>query len=251
MSVPVIQMKGVRKAFAEQDVLRGIDLEIGAGEAVVVIGRSGSGKSVMLKQMCGLIRPDSGEVWVDGLRIDRLGERALVPTRRRLGYVFQGSALFDSMTVSENVRLPLVEQRTSVDEAAERVQRALERVGLGDSGDKMPSELSGGMKKRVGLARAIVGDVVSILYDEPTTGLDPVTAASINDLILQLNCDLKITSIAVTHDMASAFRIADRIAMLHEGVIHFTGTPEEVRDVADPIVRQFVEGRSSPVAGDV
>lgn len=250
MNEPVIELRGVHKAFGEQKVLRGLDLAIGAGEAVAVIGRSGSGKSVMLKHMCGLIRPDRGEVWVEGRRIDHLGDRELVPVRRRLGYVFQGSALFDSMTVWENLALPLVEQRMARDEIRERVGRALERVGLSDSGGKMPSELSGGMKKRVGLARAIVADVVSILYDEPTTGLDPVTSASINDLFLQLNCELKITSVTVTHDMASAFRIADRIAMLHDGVIHFVGNPEETRAASDPIVRQFVEGRSTLDEGD-
>ena len=251
MNEPVMELRGVHKAFGGQQVLDGIDLQIGAGETVAVIGRSGTGKSVMLKHMCGLIRPDRGEVWVEGRRIDRLSERALVPTRRRLGYVFQGAALFDSLTVRENLALPLVEQRMGREEIGDRVDLALRRVDLADAGHKMPSELSGGMRKRVGLARAIVGDVLSILYDEPTTGLDPVTSASINDLILQLNCELKITSVAVTHDMPGAFRIADRIALLHDGIIRFVGSPEEIRRAPDPVVRQFVEGRAMPAEGGV
>lgn len=249
MNEPVMELRAVHKAFGGQHVLNGVDLRIDEGETVAVIGRSGSGKSVMLKHMCGLIRPDRGEVWVEGRRIDRLSERALVPTRRRLAYVFQGAALFDSLTVRENLALPLVEQRMCRDEIRRRVDLALRRVDLADAADKMPSALSGGMRKRVGLARAIVGDALSILYDEPTTGLDPVTSASINDLILHLNCELKITSVAVTHDMAGAFLIADRIALLHDGVIRFLGSPEEIRRASDPVVRQFVEGRARPEEG--
>jgi len=249
MSEPVIQLIDVHKAFGPNRVLRGINFDVSAGEAVVVIGRSGTGKSVMLKHICSLIRPDRGEVRFDGRRIDDRSERALVPVRRRIGYVFQGAALFDSLTVAENLALPLVEQGMARSDIDAGVGAALRRVDLAGSESTMPSDLSGGMKKRVGLARAIVGNPSAILYDEPTTGLDPVTGDSINELIVQLNCELSITSIAVTHDMASAFRIADRIAMLHEGVIWFTGTPEETREAEDPIVRQFVEGRAKPREG--
>ncbi len=250
MNRPMIELREVRKSFGPQEVLKGLCFEVAEGETVVVIGRSGCGKSVMLKHICGLMRPDSGEVRVAGERVDDRKERHLVSIRRKIGFVFQGAALFDSLDVRGNLALSLVEQRLPRREIDERVRRALAQVELEGIETKMPSELSGGMKKRVGLARAIVGDPSIILYDEPTTGLDPVTADSINELILHLKHRLRITSVAVTHDMTSAYRIADRIAMLHDGRIRFVGTPEEIRSCDDAIVRQFVEGRARLEGGE-
>jgi phospholipid/cholesterol/gamma-HCH transport system ATP-binding protein len=239
----MIQIQDLHKSFNGAEVLRGVDFEVCDGETVVVIGRSGGGKSVLLKHLCGLLRPDSGRVIVDGVDIEPLSERELTPIRKKFGVLFQGGALFDSMTVFENVAFPLREERKlDESEITKRVEQALTIVDLLNAKDKKPAELSGGMRKRAGLARACVAHAKYILYDEPTTGLDPVLADHINDLILRTRDQLRVTSLAVTHDMTSAYKIADRIAMLHEGRIHAVGTPKEIQTTTDPIVRQFVTG---------
>jgi phospholipid/cholesterol/gamma-HCH transport system ATP-binding protein len=239
----MIQIQDLRKSFNGTEVLRGVDLELHDRETLVVIGRSGGGKSVLLKHLCGLLKPDSGRVIVDGVDIEPLTERQLTPIRKKFGVLFQGAALFDSMTVFENVAFPLREERKLEEgEITKRVEQALTIVDLLNAKDKKPAELSGGMRKRAGLARACVADAKYILYDEPTTGLDPVLADHINDLILRTRDQLHVTGLAVTHDMTSAYKIADRIAMLHEGRIHAVGTPKEIQATTDPIVRQFVTG---------
>jgi phospholipid/cholesterol/gamma-HCH transport system ATP-binding protein len=239
----MIQIRGLQKSFNSAQVLRGVDFEIPDGETVVIIGRSGCGKSVLLKHLCGLLKPDAGSVAVDGAEIVALSERALTPIRKKFGVLFQSAALFDSMTVFENVAFPLREERKlSEAEIAKRVEEALDIVDLLEAKDKKPAELSGGMRKRVGLARAVVQYPKYVLYDEPTTGLDPILADNINDLILRLRDHFHVTGVAVTHDMISAYKIADRIAMLHDGRIHTVGTPQEIQSSTDPIVRQFVTG---------
>ncbi len=239
----MIQIQDLRKSFNGAQVLRGVDFEIHDGETLVIIGRSGGGKSVLLKHLCGLLRPDAGRVIVDGVDIEPLSERELTPIRKKFGVLFQGGALFDSMTVFENVAFPLHEERKLDEpEITKRVEQALTIVDLLNAKDKKPAELSGGMRKRAALARACVANPKYILYDEPTTGLDPVLADHINDLILRTRDQLHVTSLAVTHDMTSAYKIADRIAMLYEGRIHAVGTPKEIQATADPIVRQFVTG---------
>jgi phospholipid/cholesterol/gamma-HCH transport system ATP-binding protein len=241
----LIRFSGVEKRFAGQQVLNGVDLEIEKGETLVIIGRSGSGKSVLVKHLLGLIKPDAGSIQFDGEEITTLGRKELYSLRNRFGYLFQGAALFDSLTVCENVGLGLKENtRAGAKEIRTTACEKLSMVGLEDVEDKKPAELSGGMQKRVGLARAIAMDPDVVIYDEPTTGLDPIMADVINDLILDLQRGLEITSLVVTHDMTSAFKIADRIAMLYEGKIIFTGRPEELRATEDPVVRQFIEGRS-------
>jgi phospholipid/cholesterol/gamma-HCH transport system ATP-binding protein len=241
----MIRIEKLTKAFKDLPVLQGVDFEIRDGETVVIIGRSGCGKSVLLKHLCGLLKPDSGQVVVDGVDIVPLSERELSPIRPRFGFLFQGAALFDSMSLFDNVAFPLREQRTCAEpEIARRVQEALEIVGLAGAGEKKPAELSGGMKKRAGLARACVTTPKYLLYDEPTTGLDPIRADSINHLVLRLRDRFHVTGVAVTHDMASAYKIADRIAMLHEGRIHAVGTPPEIQATKDPIVQQFIRGQS-------
>lgn len=239
----MIQIEGLRKSFADLEVLRGVDFEIHDGETVVIIGRSGCGKSVLLKHLCGLLRPDSGRVIVDGVDIVPLSEREMTPTRKKFGVLFQGAALFDSMTVFDNVAFPLREERKfDEDEITKRVEEALAIVDLLRAKNKKPAELSGGMRKRAGLARACVAHPKYILYDEPTTGLDPVLADDINDLVLRMRDHFHVTSFAVTHDMISAYKIGDRIAMLHEGRIHAVGTPKEIQATTDPIVRRFITG---------
>lgn len=241
----MIEARAVRKDFGRQAVLRGVDLRIETGEAVVIIGRSGEGKSVLLKHLIGLLHPDAGEVLVDGEDIGRMNERELLRVRSKFGMLFQGAALFDSMTVAENVGFALHRLgQGSETEIASKVSEALEMVELGGSAEKKPSELSGGMKKRVGLARAIVYRPKIILYDEPTTGLDPIVADSIDQLIIRVSQRLKVTSIAVTHDMRSAARIGTRILMLHEGRIYASDTPEIIFNSNDPIVSRFVKGIS-------
>jgi phospholipid/cholesterol/gamma-HCH transport system ATP-binding protein len=243
----VIEIRDLHKSYNGQAVLRGTTLTIGDGESVVVIGRSGCGKSVLLKHIVGLIKPDSGQIVIDGTDIVPLNERELGPTRMQMGLLFQSAALFDSMTVAGNVGFPLREQRNlSKSEIEAKVSEALEIVGLAGTQEKMPAELSGGMRKRVGLARAVICRPKYILYDEPTTGLDPLVADSINNLILQLSERFNCTSIAVTHDMKSAYKIADRIAMLHEGRILLTGTPEEIQSSSDPVVKKFITGTADP-----
>ncbi|HYO11019.1 MAG TPA: ABC transporter ATP-binding protein [Tepidisphaeraceae bacterium] len=240
-----IELRNVSKRFGSLVVLRNLTLAIEKGQSLVVIGASGTGKSVMLKHIVGLLRPDHGEVWIDGRRIDNLAERDLVDVRTRFGFLFQMGALFDSLTVAENVAFPVVEHtHKPAEEIAAIVKTKLRQIGLPDAGPKMPGELSGGQKKRVALARAIALDPEVILYDEPTTGLDPVRSDVINELILKLQRELHVTSIVVTHDMNSAFKVADRIVMLHEGRIVFDGTPDEIQKSEDPDVKRFVQGEA-------
>jgi phospholipid/cholesterol/gamma-HCH transport system ATP-binding protein len=241
-----IAIEGLYKSFGDKVVLAGMDFAIQRGETIVIIGRSGVGKSVLLKLIVRLLEADAGKVWVDGVEVGALSREELFLLRRRFGMLFQGAALFDSMSICENVGLALREhERLSDLEIRASACQRLAMVGLRDAEDKLPSELSGGMKKRAGLARAIIMEPDYILYDEPTTGLDPITADAINDLILELQEKLKVTSIVVTHDMASAFKIADRIAMLNEGKIVYAAPVEEVRRTENPLVRQFIEGSAS------
>jgi phospholipid/cholesterol/gamma-HCH transport system ATP-binding protein len=241
----MIKIVDLHKSFGQNRVLRGVDLEIARGETMVIIGQSGSGKSVLLKHLMGILRPDRGEIWVDGLEITRLRDEEILRITRKFGMLFQAAALFDSMTVGANVAFGL-ERHT--DHSPEEVRRiaaeSLERVGLKGIENLMPYELSGGMKKRVGLARAIAYRPEIILYDEPSTGLDPIRADSINDLIIQTKRDLSATSVVITHDMVSSYKVADRIAMLYEGRIIETGTPAEIQASENPVVRQFIHGRA-------
>ena len=241
----LIELRNVSKRFGRLIVLRDLTLKIDEGQSIVIIGASGSGKSVMLKHIVGLLRPDSGEVFFDGERIDNLPEKRLSELRTNFGFLFQMGALFDSLTVADNVAFPLVEHtQKPPDEITRIVQEKLKMIGLPESGPKMPGELSGGQKKRVALARAIALGPRVILYDEPTTGLDPIRSDVINELIIKLQRELQVTSITVTHDMQSAFKIADRIVMLYEGQLIFDGTPEEVRTTDEPIVKRFVLGEA-------
>ncbi len=245
--MPLIELKNLHKRFGRLVVLDGVDLSIEAGQSLVVLGASGSGKSVMLKHIVGLLKPDKGEVWFDGIRIDTLPERQLMPIRRRFGFLFQMGALFDSETVAENVAFPLVEHtRKSPEEIRRIVAEKLRMIGLPDVGNKMPADLSGGQRKRVALARAIALDPEVILYDEPTTGLDPIRSDVINELILRLKRQMNVTSIVVTHDMQSAFKVADRIVMLADGKLIADGTPDEIRHSDNPVVQRFVQGEAGP-----
>jgi len=245
-SCPIVRLVDLHKRFGDLVVLAGLDLELQEGQTTVVIGESGSGKSVLLKHMVVLLRPDSGEVYYRDQRIDQLPERELTKVRQKLGFLFQLSALFDSMTVGENVAYPIREHtRKSKREIEQIVRQKLSMVGLDGLQSKMPAELSGGQKKRVALARAIANDPEIILYDEPTTGLDPPRSDVINELILKLQRELHVTSVVVTHDMVSARKVADRIVMLHQGRIIFDGTSETIMTTTDPQVRCFVEGRCS------
>lgn len=247
---PIVSLRGIRKTFDGRPVLQGLDLDVETGRSLVIMGPSGCGKSVLLKHIVGLLRPDSGEVRFHGQRIDGMNERGLRPIRRRIGFLFQGAALFDSMTVRENVAFPLLETGQAGPDLESRVRETLDRVGLADTLDKVPAELSGGMRKRVGLARAIVLEPEMVLYDEPTTGLDPIRANIINDLIVRLQRELNITSVVVTHDLDSAFQVADRMVLLHEGRVRMDGTPDTMRHTTDPIVRAFLEGREMIDAPD-
>lgn len=239
----LIEVREVHKSFGANAVLRGSSLQIDAGEAIVIIGRSGGGKSILLKHLIGLLRPDKGSVRVGGVDIAELSERKLLPIRRRFGMLFQGAALFDSMTVAENVGFVLQRERHHTEgEIARQVLEALEMVDLPGIESKKPAELSGGMRKRVGLARAIVYRPEIILYDEPTTGLDPIAAGVIDKLIRRVWSQLKVTSIAVTHDLKSAETISDRILMLNEGRIHGDGPTAEILRSTDPIISNFVHG---------
>lgn len=241
----IIKVIGLEKSFGANKVLSGMNLTIKKGETVVVIGRSGCGKSVLLKHIIGLLKPDRGEIYVNGIEVTALRNRELFQLRQMFGMLFQGAALFDSMTVWENVGLGLIEHSDLSPAEIRRVAgEKLALVGLRGLEDLKPAELSGGMKKRVGLARAIAMDPGIVLYDEPTTGLDPIMADVINELICNLKKTLSITSIVVTHDMTSAYKIGDRIAMLYEGKIVYDGTPEDVRCCGHPVVQQFVEGRA-------
>jgi phospholipid/cholesterol/gamma-HCH transport system ATP-binding protein len=240
----MIEIAKVTKYFNNQKVLDGVSLKVEKGKTNVIIGRSGCGKSVLLKHIVGILKPDSGRVYVDGEDITILQGRELDRVRTKIGMVFQGGALFDSLTVGENVAFGISEHSKHIDKDVleKRIQESLEIVGLFDVQERMPSELSGGMKKRVALARAICMQPQVILYDEPTTGMDPITADSINELIRSLHDRLKVTSVVVTHDMKSAYRIADRIAMLYQGKIIAEGTPEDIQNTRDPIVHQFING---------
>ncbi|HEY6166763.1 MAG TPA: ABC transporter ATP-binding protein [Verrucomicrobiae bacterium] len=243
----MIETRALQKSFGPQRVLNGVDLRIEKGEAVVIIGRSGGGKSILLKHLIGLLQPDAGDVLVDGESIGRLNERGLLRVRRKFGMLFQSAALFDSLSVKENVAFALRRDHLLTEKEIDaKVAAALEMVDLRGIEAKMPAELSGGMRKRVGLARAIIYQPEFILYDEPTTGLDPIVADSIDKLIRRISERLKVTSIAVTHDMRSACCIGRRILMLHEGRIYFTGTPDATMKSDDPIVHQFVSGISDP-----
>jgi phospholipid/cholesterol/gamma-HCH transport system ATP-binding protein len=242
----LIELHHVSKRFGRLVVLNRLELNIETGKCLVIIGASGSGKSVTLKHIVGLLRPDSGEVYFDHQRIDNLPEKRLDQIRTHFGFLFQMGALFDSMTVAQNIAFPLIEHTTMKKEQIDEiVAQKLRMVGLPDAGSKMPGELSGGQLKRVALARAIAMDPEVILYDEPTTGLDPIRADVINELIIKLQRELKVTSIVVTHDMNSACKVADRIVMLHEGNLIFDGSPDEIRAVKNPIVRRFVLGEAS------
>lgn len=240
-----IRVINLHKSFADNYVLRGVNLEIREGESMVVIGGSGSGKTVLIKCIIGLIKPDKGEIYVDGIEITSLNEKELNEVRKKFGMLFQWGALFDSMSVWENVGFGLKHHKKLKDEEVRRIaSEKLSLVGLRNVEDLMPSELSGGMKKRVSLARAIAMEPEILLYDEPTTGIDPIMADTINELIIQMKKKLNVTSITITHDMKSAYKVGDRIAMLFQGKIIEIGTPEEIKNSKNPIVRQFIEGKS-------
>jgi phospholipid/cholesterol/gamma-HCH transport system ATP-binding protein len=240
-----INVEALHKSFGEHHVLRGVDLTVKRGESMVVIGGSGSGKSVLIKHVIGLLRPDSGRVSVEGQVVADLKRAGLKELRQRMGMLFQYAALFDSMKVGDNVAFAL-RQHTKMKETEiqERVAEVLSWVGLEGVEEKWPAELSGGMKKRAGLARAIALGPEIMLYDEPTTGLDPILADQINDLIIDLSERLHVTSISITHDMVSAYKIADRIAMLYRGKIEEIGTPQEIQDSPNPVIQQFIHGRA-------
>lgn len=239
-----IEMRGVHKAFGPKRVLEGVDLDVREGETMAVIGYSGAGKSVLLKSIVGLLTPDRGKVTVDGEVVGEMTRAQLTAMRRRIGYVFQFAALFDSMTIAENVGMGLFRmEELDEDAIGQRVEASLAAVELEGYGARLPSELSGGQRKRAGLARAIATRPKYLLYDEPTTGLDPVTTAVIDRLIRKMDEELGVTSVVITHDMTSARRVSDRIAMLYEGAIRWVGTPHELDSATDPVVRAFVEGR--------
>jgi phospholipid/cholesterol/gamma-HCH transport system ATP-binding protein len=238
-----IELAGVRKAFGSRVILDGISLTVEEGETLAVIGYSGSGKSVMLKTIVRLLEADAGTVHVDGEDVAALRREDLFELRRRVGYVFQFAALFDSMTVFDNVAMGLRKMRLREPELAARVQESLGLVEMNGYEDRLPAQLSGGQRKRVGLARAIATRPKYVLYDEPTTGLDPVTTAVIDGLILKMARELGVTSVVVTHDMKSAYRVADRVAMLYDGSIRYVATPAELQQAEDPVVRGFIEGR--------
>ncbi len=244
-SAAKIRVANLYKSFGESQVLRGVDLEVHEGESMVVIGGSGSGKTVLIKCIIGLMQPDEGKIYVDDLEISNLNEKGMNEVRKKFGMLFQWGALFDSMTVWENVGFGLRHQTRLKEEDIRRIaSEKLALVGLRNVEDLMPSELSGGMRKRVSLARAIAIEPEILLYDEPTTGIDPIMADAINDLIVEMREKLNVTSIAITHDMKSAYKIGDRIAMLYQGKIIEVGTPEEIRNSSNSIVQQFIEGKS-------
>ena len=244
----MIAFRDVHKAFGAKRVLQGFSLEVADGETMVIVGYSGGGKSVALKHVVGLLQPDAGEVEVDGQVVHRLGREALMALRSQIGFVFQFAALLDSMTVRDNVALGLKRRRLPAEEIEERVREALALVELEGTEDRYPAELSGGMRKRVGIARAIALKPRYILYDEPTTGLDPVTAAVIDRLMVRARQRLGVTGVVVTHDMRSAYTVGDRIAMLYKGTVRQVSTVEQIQRTHDPVVRQFIEGRPEGAA---
>ncbi len=242
----MIKIVELHKSFGPKKVLDGVNLEVECGETMVVIGQSGSGKSVLLKHLMGILKPDSGEIYVDGQEITRLREDELLKVTRRFGMLFQSAALFDSLTVGQNVSFGLERYTDHSSEEIEKIVRdSLAKVGLQGVEALMPYELSGGMRKRVGLARAIAYRPEIILYDEPSTGIDPIRADAINDLIIQMKNELSVTSVIITHDMVSSYKVADRIAMLYEGKIIEEGTVDEIRSSKNQVVQQFIHGRSS------
>jgi phospholipid/cholesterol/gamma-HCH transport system ATP-binding protein len=251
----VIEFRDVHKSFGPKQVLRGFTLTVDEGQTTVIIGYSGTGKSVAIKHIVGLLQPDAGEVWVDGKRVDQLSRQELYKLRGQIGYVFQFAALFDSMNIAENVAMGLRKQGGLTEkEITARADEALELVDLPDVQRKMPAELSGGMRKRVGIARAIALRPKYILYDEPTTGLDPVTSAVIDGLMVRMREQLGVTGVVITHDMRSAYTVGTQIAMLYEGTVRHVAPVEEFKKSEDPIVRQFIEGRptlegSAPLVG--
>lgn len=239
----MIEIVDLHKSFGDKIVLDGVNLHIKKGESMVVIGGSGSGKSVLIKHIIGILKPDKGKVFVDGIDITSLDEDELYDIRKKFGMLFQMSALFDSLTVWENVSFFLMRHKKIKEKEAKKIAiEKLRLVGLVGVEDLIPSELSGGMKKRVGLARAIAHEPEILLYDEPTTGLDPIMADAINELIIEMKKHLSVTSVAITHDMQSAYKIGDRIAMLYNGKIIEVGTPDEIKNTKNPIVRQFISG---------
>jgi phospholipid/cholesterol/gamma-HCH transport system ATP-binding protein len=242
----MIRLVDVYKAFGPKRVLEGFSLDVKEGETMVIVGYSGTGKSVAIKHIVGLLEPDSGEVSVDGLEVPRLSRRELYQLRARIGYVFQFAALFDSLSIGENVAMGLRKQQELSDrEITDRVHETLDLVDLPNVADRFPAELSGGMRKRVGIARAIALRPKYILYDEPTTGLDPVTSAVIDQLMVRMREKLNVTAIVITHDMRSAYTVGTQIAMLYQGRVRQVGTVDEVKHTTDPIVRQFIEGRAT------
>jgi phospholipid/cholesterol/gamma-HCH transport system ATP-binding protein len=244
-SLPMIKVRSLTKKIGQQEILRGVDLEVQTGETLAIIGRSGGGKSVLLKHLVGLMEPDGGEIWIQGQNIIGLNERQLGAIRQKVGILFQGGALFDSMTVEDNIAFPLREAgERDAKILHSKVAEMLEVMEMEGEEAKMPESLSGGMKKRVGLARAIIRRPSCVLYDEPTAGLDPVVADSINRLIRRLQQRFGMTSVVVTHDMKSAFDVADRIAYLHEGRVYFHGTATELQESTDPLIEDFLLGRS-------
>jgi phospholipid/cholesterol/gamma-HCH transport system ATP-binding protein len=244
---PIIELEDVYKSFGELDVLKGIHLKIERGKTTVVLGESGSGKSVLLKHMVMLLRPDRGKIFFENQLLNQLSERRLATVRTNFGFLFQSGALFDSMTAGENVAFPLVEHTDYNKEKIEQiVHEKLRMVGLENFSSRMPGQLSGGQKKRVALARAIVMEPKVILYDEPTTGLDPIRADVINELIIKLQHQLKVTSIVVTHDMKSAFKVGDRLLMLYDGNFIFDGTSQQMQQSQDSRIQRFIAGQASP-----
>jgi len=244
-SSPMIAVRSVAKRIGQQEILRGVDLEVATGETLAIIGRSGGGKSVLLKHLVGLMTPDAGEIWIDGHNIIGMNERQLGAIRKKIGILFQSGALFDSMTVEENIAFPLREAGEKDPKVLHtKVEEMLEVIEMEGQEDKMPESLSGGMKKRVGLARSIIRRPSCVLYDEPTSGLDPVVADSINRLIRRLQQRFGMTSVVVTHDMKSAFDVANHIAYLHEGRIYFHGTSSQLQQSTDRLIQDFLLGRS-------
>src|SRR3954469_22827449 len=247
----MIRLVDVYKSFGAKEVLAGFSLDVPEGETMAIIGSSGTGKSVAIKHIVGLLDPDAGEVWVDGMRVDKLPRSELYDLRARIGYVFQFAALCDSLNIGENVAMGLKKRgNLTDDEIRDRTREALDLVDLPDVEHRFPAELSGGMRKRVGIARAIALRPKYILYDEPTTGLDPVTSAVIDQLMVRMREKLHVTGVVITHDMRSAFTVGTRIAMLYHGRVRWEGTIDEIKTTTDPVVRQFVEGKPT-VEGDV
>jgi len=240
----MIEIKNLKKRFGKNEVLKGVNLEIEEGKTTVIIGASGCGKSVLLKHIVGLLKPDDGTILIDGEDITKMTEKEIYAIRKKFGFLFQSAALFDSMTVGENVGIALRENTNTASKEIDRiVSQKLGLVNLPGTENLMPAELSGGMRKRVGLARALATNPQYILYDEPTTGLDPITSETIDELMNSVaeNKELEVTSIIVTHDIFTVYEIADRVAMMYEGIVHFNGTPDELRGTSDPMVRQFLE----------